>query len=218
MDVSFCFNLSIYIYLYINIRILIINRFFYHLAMPAKTTLFDHRANAIFSFGVDPRNYVRYNPQGSIVAVAGFGNLNGTIDLWDRKTLKKVNTFHAPNASHCEWSPCGRFLMTATLTPRLRVDNGFKMWHHSGSLIYEENVDELFQVGWRPQPVKEFPSMRSPSPPPKPIKINATSKTATISPRPAGAYRPPHLRGSNTGTTTLSQVLNILGIIYIQWG
>ncbi|KAG2218966.1 hypothetical protein INT45_008390 [Circinella minor] len=174
-------------------------------SMPAKTTLFDHRANAIFSFGVDPRNYVRYNPQGTIVAVAGFGNLNGTIDLWDRKTLKKVNTFHAPNASHCEWSPCGRFLMTATLTPRLRVDNGFKMWHHSGSLIYEENVDELFQVGWRPQPVKEFPSMRSPSPPPKPIKVNATSKTATISPKPAGAYRPPHLRGSTTGTTTLSQ-------------
>ncbi|KAI9258737.1 eukaryotic translation initiation factor eIF2A-domain-containing protein [Phascolomyces articulosus] len=174
-------------------------------SMPAKTTLFDHRANAIFSFGIDPRNFVRYNPQGAIIAVAGFGNLNGTIDLWDRKTLKKINTFNAPNASHCEWSPCGRFLMTATLTPRLRVDNGFKMWHHSGSLIYEENVDELFQVGWRPQSVKEFPTMRTPSPPPRPIKVNATNKTASVSPKPAGAYRPPHLRGTNTGTTTLSQ-------------
>lgn len=25
-----------------------------------------------------------------------------------------------------EWSPCGRYLMTATVAPRLRVDNGFQ--------------------------------------------------------------------------------------------
>ena len=96
--------------------------------------------------------------------------------------------------------------MTATLTPRLRVDNGFKMWHHSGSLIYEENVDELFQVGWRPEPASQFPAIRAVSPPPKPIKINAGNTTAAASPKPAGAYRPPHLRGTTTATTTLSQV------------
>lgn len=174
--------------------------------MPAKATLFDHRANSIFSFGIEPRNFVRFNPQGTIIAIAGFGNLNGTIDLWDRKTLRKVNTFQAPNASHCEWSPCGRYIMTATLTPRLRVDNGFKMWHHSGSLIYEESVDELFQVGWRPEPASAYPAMRGLSPPPKPIKISAGKTPAAASPKPAGAYRPPHLRGNNAPAATLSQV------------
>ncbi|KAJ8658740.1 hypothetical protein O0I10_005464 [Lichtheimia ornata] len=174
-------------------------------SMPAKATLFDHRANSIFSFGIEPRNFVRFNPQGTIIAIAGFGNLNGTIDLWDRKTLRKVNTFQAPNASHCEWSPCGRYIMTATLTPRLRVDNGFKMWHHSGSLIYEESVDELFQVGWRPEPASAYPAMRGLSPPPKPIKISAGKTPAASSPKPAGAYRPPHLRGNNAPAATLSQ-------------
>ncbi|OBZ80975.1 Eukaryotic translation initiation factor 2A, partial [Choanephora cucurbitarum] len=99
-------------------------------SMPSKATLFDHRAVPVFDFGINPRNFVKYNPQGRTICIAGFGNLNGTIDLWDRKTLKKINTFAAPNASHCEWSPCGRYLLTATLTPRLRVDNGFKLWHH----------------------------------------------------------------------------------------
>lgn len=174
--------------------------------MPAKTTLFDHRANPVHNFGIEPRNFVRYNPQGTVIAVAGFGNLNGTIDVWERKNLRKINTFAAPNASYCEWSPCGRYLMTATLTPRLRVDNGFKMWHHTGSLIYEESVDELFQVGWRPEPASVYPPMRGTSPPPRPIKISSTAGPSKVAAKPAGAYRPPHLRGTTASTTTLSEV------------
>ncbi|ORZ03752.1 eukaryotic translation initiation factor eIF2A-domain-containing protein [Syncephalastrum racemosum] len=172
-------------------------------SMPAKACLFDHRANPVHNFGIEPRNFVRFNPQGCMIAIAGFGNLNGTIDLWDRKTLKKLNQLSAPNASHCEWSPCGRYLMTATLTPRLRVDNGFKMWHHTGTLIYEENVDELFQVGWRPEPASRYP-MRSSSPAPTPVKVlsNVSAKPAV---KPAGAYRPPHLRGADVRSATLSE-------------
>ncbi|KAG0166222.1 hypothetical protein DFQ28_007609 [Apophysomyces sp. BC1034] len=173
-------------------------------SMPAKATLFDHRANPVHNFGINPRNFVRFNPQGRTICIAGFGNLNGTVDLYDRKTLKKLNTFVAPNASHCEWSPCGRYLLTATLTPRLRVDNGFKMWHHTGTLIYEESVDELFQVGWRPEPATKYP-MRAISPAPTPIKIlSSPTSAAKPNPQPAGAYRPPHMRGS-AATTTLAQ-------------
>ncbi|CEG64096.1 hypothetical protein RMATCC62417_01132 [Rhizopus microsporus] len=164
-------------------------------SMPAKATLFDHRAKPVHDFGINPRNFVRYNPQGRTICIAGFGNLNGTVDLWDRKTLKKLNTFSASNASHCEWSPCGRFLLTATMTPRLRVDNGFKLWHQSGTLVYEEEIEELYQISYRPQPVALFP-MRSMSPPPTPVKIlpskTSAAKTTAI---PSGAYRPPHLRG-----------------------
>lgn len=32
----------------------------------------------------------------------------------------------AENAVTAEWSPCGRYLMSATVAPRLRVDNGFQ--------------------------------------------------------------------------------------------
>ena len=41
-------------------------------------------------------------------------------------------TFHrccrrAENAVTAEWSPCGRYLLTATIAPRMRVDNGFQV-------------------------------------------------------------------------------------------
>lgn len=180
-------------------------------SMPAKTTLFDHRASPIFDFGIAPRNFVRFNPQARTICIAGFGNLNGTVDLWDRKNLKKINTLAASNASHCEWSPCGRFLLTATLTPRLRVDNGFKMWHQSGTLIYEESIDELYQVGFRPEPASRYP-MRNVSPPPNPVKILPTSGSSKAAAVPTGAYRPPHLRGSATPTTLSERAAALDGV------
>lgn len=47
--------------------------------MPSKATLFDHRANAIYDFPPAPRNFVRFNPHGRVICIAGFGNLAGEI-------------------------------------------------------------------------------------------------------------------------------------------
>lgn len=117
--------------------------------MPAKTVIFDQRVNVINDFGTHPRNFLAYNPQGRLLCIAGFGNLAGQIDIWDRKTLKKVCTFEARNTSHCEWSPDGRYLLCATLSPRLRVDNGLKVFHFSGTLMHVESMEELYQVRCR---------------------------------------------------------------------
>ena len=96
--------------------------------------LFDQRARILHDFGPSPHNFISFNPQGRLIALAGFGNLAGKIEIFDRRTLAKVSTIEAPNTSYCEWSPDGRFLLTATLSPRLRVDNGIKIWHCTGLL------------------------------------------------------------------------------------
>lgn len=119
--------------------------------MPSKATLFDQRVKVTAEFGTHPWNYISFNPQGRLVSLGGFGNLAGKIDIFDRRTLNKVTTIDAPNTSHCEWSTDGRTLLTATLSPRLRVDNGIKIWHCSGPLLHVHTVDELYQVkshGW----------------------------------------------------------------------
>ncbi len=69
------------------------------------------------------------------------------MDIWDRKSLKNIATVEAPNSSECSWSPDGRYIMTATLSPRLRVDNGYKIWHYTGDMVHSQNKDELLQVG-----------------------------------------------------------------------
>ena len=91
--------------------------------MPAKTVLFDQRVRMLHDFGSSPTNYISFNPQGRLILLAGFGNLAGKVDLFDGHSLTRMCTIDVPNTSWCEWSPDGRFLLTATLSPRLRVDN-----------------------------------------------------------------------------------------------
>ncbi|RMZ35702.1 hypothetical protein D0859_00178 [Hortaea werneckii] len=169
--------------------------------MPAKTTIFNARAIPQHSFNLGPRNTIIFSPHGRFVIVAGFGNLAGTMDIYDlEKNYDKVATIEASNSSICEWSPDGRHILTATTSPRLRVDNGIKIWHVGGGLMYKEDFQELYHVVWRPlstthlpltgDPVKEMPAPHASA-----KDYLATVKTPS---KPAGAYRPPGARGQAT--------------------
>lgn len=166
--------------------------------MPAKTTIFDARGNIVHSFPLAPRNFLSFSPHARFIMVAGFGNLQGTVEVYDRqKQFAKVSTFEAANTSHCEWSPDGRFILTATTAPRLRVDNGIKLWHYSGKLIYWKEYTELFAASWRPQEATLYPIRTlSPAPEahPSAAKAHATKSGAPAKTKPAGAYVPPHAR------------------------
>lgn len=169
--------------------------------MPAKTMLFDQRVRTIYDFGASPHNFISFNPQGRLIALAGFGNLAGKMDIFDRRTFAKACTIDAPNTSYCDWSPDGRFLMTATLSPRLRVDNGIKIYHCSGALMHVQLIDELYQASWRPTPVdKVAPFAQAlPSAPQPSASVQEFAAVAKPVPtRPAGAYRPPGARGLAT--------------------
>ncbi|KZO89756.1 translation initiation factor eIF-2A [Calocera viscosa TUFC12733] len=167
--------------------------------MPAKATLFDQRVNPIHNFPMGPRNFVAFSPQGRLIAIAGFGNLSGSIDIYDRRTLNKVTLIEAPNTSWCEWSPDGRYLLTATLSPRLRVDNGIKIWHCTGTLLHVFNQDDLYQTTWRPaksDSVPEFGQNLPQAPAPSASVVKTTA--ASPPPKALGAYRPPGARGTAT--------------------
>ncbi|QGI80703.1 hypothetical protein CEK25_007432 [Fusarium fujikuroi] len=168
--------------------------------MPPKATIFNHRAVATHSFPIAPRNTITFSPNGRFVLVAGFGNLAGQIDVYDlEKDFRKITTFESGNPSVCEWSPDSRYIMTATTSPRLRVDNGVKLWHVSGNLMYNEDMVELYNVVWRPQ----GPESIAPGDPLAPIPTPHASATAYLGSvktpsKPAGAYRPPGARGLAT--------------------
>jgi translation initiation factor 2A len=165
--------------------------------MPAKAVLFDQRVRVLHDFGTGFHNTVLFNPQGRLILLAGFGNLAGKVDIHDRRSLSSVTTIDAANTSHCEWSPDGRFLLTATLSPRLRVDNGIKVWHCSGPLLHVQMIDELYQAGWRPTPLDAVPAFPQGIPPaPAPAPSVAVVPTAKPTPVKMGAYRPPGARGS----------------------
>lgn len=167
--------------------------------MPAKTTIFDARGNVVHSFQLAPRNTILFSPHGRFILVAGFGNLQGTVEIYDRqKQFAKVATFEAANTSACEWSPDGCTILTATTSPRLRVDNGIKLWHCSGKLIYWKEMAELFAASWRPQDPSVYPLRSSvpaaPTPHPSAATAHVSKSGAPQKTKPAGAYVPPHAR------------------------
>ena len=116
--------------------------------MPAKTTVYDIRANPVQTLPTGPRNTIKFSPGAKFVLVAGFGNLAGTMDIFMKKgkVWERLATMEASNASVCEWSPDGTFILTATTSPRLRVDNGVRIWWVGGKLVYKEEIHELYQV------------------------------------------------------------------------
>lgn len=169
--------------------------------MPAKTVIFNARAKDIHTFPLGPRNTVLFSPHGRYMLLAGFGNLAGHMDIYDlEKDYAKVCTIEASNASVCEWSPDGLHILTATTSPRLRVDNGVRIWHAAGQLMYNEEMNELYHVCWRPQPtsthpLSENPMLQVPAPHSSASDYMATKKTPS---KPVGAYRPPGARGQIT--------------------
>jgi translation initiation factor 2A len=168
--------------------------------MPAKTTIFNQRAVATHSFPLAPRNTILFSPTGRFVLVAGFGNLAGQMDIYDlEKDYRKVCTIEGGNPSVCEWSPDSTYILTATTSPRLRVDNGVRLWHVGGGLMYNEDKTELYGVTFRPQRPDSFPSgdPLNPVPPPHASALTYLGKVKTPS-KPAGAYRPPGARGTST--------------------
>ncbi|OIW26460.1 translation initiation factor eIF-2A [Coniochaeta ligniaria NRRL 30616] len=168
--------------------------------MPAKTTIFNHRAVETHSFPIGPRNTIIFSPTGRFVLVAGFGNLAGQIDVYDlEKDYRKVTTIESGNPSVCTWSPDSRYIMTATTSPRLRVDNGIKLWHVGGGIMYNEDFVELYHATWRPARPEDVPGGDPLHPIPTPHK-SALAYLGTVKTpsKPAGAYRPPGARGTST--------------------
>ena len=156
--------------------------------MPAKCTLFDHKAAPMYELGCAARNQVKFNHTGRLFFIAGFGNLAGDMDIWDRKTFQKLVTINASNSSSCEWSPDGSHLMASTLYQRLKVDNGIKLYHYTGGLVHEIKVKEMYQTGWRPESGDKWPEQRVLPPPPAGTIVSAPAAA------PVGKYRPPGAR------------------------
>eukprot|EP00271_Cylindrocystis_brebissonii_P005728 TRINITY_DN17941_c0_g1_i1.p1 TRINITY_DN17941_c0_g1~~TRINITY_DN17941_c0_g1_i1.p1 ORF type:complete len:626 (+),score=122.31 TRINITY_DN17941_c0_g1_i1:276-2153(+) len=176
-----------------------------HGYMPAKTMLFDSKCRALFDFGSGPRNIVRWSPYNRYICLAGFGNLPGDVEWWDRQQLKRVGAVRAAMGVSIEWAPTGQHCMVATTAPRLQVDNGIRIYGCDGTLFYTQNFSSLFQAEWQPAAEGAYPdepyragaigaggSGDGASPAPAPV----------APPKPVAAYRPPNMAAGRPSAVT----------------
>lgn len=177
--------------------------------MPAKATLFNSKCKPLFDFGSGPKNCIRWNPHGRYILLAGYGNLPGDMEFWDRKELKLVGSTKAPCTVTAEWAPSGRVLLAATTAPRLQVDNGIKIFKYDGTLLYAQPYPLLFQAEWCLLGADAFPD-RPPSPKSRPSADGANGKAPPVAaagpPPKAAPYRPPNAP-SGAGSALRAQLL-----------
>jgi len=158
--------------------------------MPAQTTVYDAKCNPIADLGAAARNTVKWSPNSRLICSAGFGNLSGEFDIWDHKKLKKIGAGTAEYSSHIEWAPDSRHLVTGILFPRMRVDNGFKVWSYDGKMLYQETVEEIYQINWRPAAPNTFPNR-----PPSPRLYSGAKTEAPAAPAKPAKYVHPNAVG-----------------------
>jgi translation initiation factor 2A len=167
--------------------------------MPPKTTAFNLKSEPVLEYGVAHRNRVMFSPDGRLVWLAGLGGgLKGDMEFWNPNDLKKYGVGEAsPSAVHCEWAPDSLHVMTAILSPRMRVDNGFQIWDYQGNLVHKQEFSALYFVQYRPSSAKLFPKPQ--------LKINqqqkATSSAGAAAKKPT-AYRHSNYRGGSESTVS----------------
>ena len=159
--------------------------------MPSTTSLFDCKCACLYTFTCGAKNSAAFNGNGELLCFGGFGNLAGGVEVWRRGPgpIGRIGSFEAAGSTLCDWSPDGTHLITATLTPRLRVDNGFRIWTATGRLLGKAQFSELYQVAWCVGAEKAS------------IDGNVAVQTGELK---KAAYRPPSLRSNANATASKS--------------
>lgn len=159
------------------------------------------------------RNTIRFNHFGSLVCLAGFGNLIGEMDFFgrlddERCDYTRVSSCTANCTVSCDWAPDGRHLLTAVLAPRMRVDNGFSIWRAlTGHKVADKRVEELFEAQWRPEPPQSIKFLNiTPEEVEQATKGFANRAGTQQDDKKKNVYRPPKARGAE-GASTVSAMM-----------
>ena len=109
---------------------------------PSVATLYDKNANPLFEFGKRYRNTIRVCPFSTGVLIGGFGNLAGEVDFWDLEGHKEIGKTKAYCTVGIDWAPNGKYLLSAVLYERVKVDNELRIYNAFGKLICSKSFKE----------------------------------------------------------------------------
>lgn len=127
-----------------------------------------------------------------MLCLAGFGNLSGGVEVWAVHQRKRLVNWSAADSTIFLWASDGIHLLTATTAPRLRVNNGIRIYKYNGELVCRREMPRdgssfIYDATWRPVPEGVF----------KAQPLLAQSNAQSNGQEAPKAYIPPHLRGMN---------------------
>ncbi|KAG2252997.1 hypothetical protein Bca52824_083133 [Brassica carinata] len=174
--------------------------------MPACVTIFDKKCKPLMELGEGPYNTLRWNPKGRstvLFLIPIFFYLLFT--FWDVVSKKQLGSNKAEWSVTSEWSPDGRYFLTASTAPRRQIDNGIKIFNYDGKRYFKKMFERLYQVEWKPESPDRFDEISELLKSVESLKLeegksqgqgSSQKKPVASIPtiqRPA-AYRPPHAK------------------------
>jgi translation initiation factor 2A len=109
---------------------------------PAVATLYDKLSNPLFEFGKRYRNTIRICPFSSSVLIGGFGNLAGEVDFWNLNEHKEIGKTKAYCTVGIDWAPNGKYVLSAVLYERVKVDNEIRIYSAFGRLLCSKSFKD----------------------------------------------------------------------------
>ena len=96
---------------------------------PAKTESFNNEGVFVKEISVSKTNTLRISPDSRVLCLAGFGNLGGDMEFYnlEDKNLTMIGKTKFYCGVSINWSLDSKFVLVSVLSPRLRVDNEFKV-------------------------------------------------------------------------------------------
>jgi translation initiation factor 2A len=175
-----------------------------HGKMPPRTTIFNLKCAPIADLGQGANNTLVYSPSGKVLLLGGFGNLPGDMAFWEPDKLKLYGraTHFCSSVQH--FAPNSRLLLSAALSPRIRVDNCFKVFTYTGKLVSDVPIPELYDAQWRPALKGVYQNQRHSATLIEPADFSKLAGSAAApgaaAPPKRAAYVPPALRNKDGGS------------------
>lgn len=81
--------------------------------------------------------------------MAGFGNMNGDLEFYNLKDYKLIGKSNFYCGVTLNWSFDSKFLVGAVTSPRIRVDNEFRVVTYNGEYVTGHKfAGEIYQGNW----------------------------------------------------------------------
>lgn len=111
-------------------------------SQPSNVCVYDYEMNRLKRFPKGLRNQVYYNPHNNVVALAGFEQLSGDIEIYSADEMHKYAVLNELGANDIKWEMDGSSFYVST-TKYLKEDNKITMFDYYGRKLKEERYDAL---------------------------------------------------------------------------
>ena len=125
--------------------------------LPSKTSLYNKEGKLVKDICIGKFNRVKISPDSRIVALCGFGSLNGDIEFYNLENYQLIGKYNFFCCVNFNWSGDSKYLLGAVLSTRVKVDNEYRVIKYNGEdVLGDKDVGEIYECVWVHDETKKY--------------------------------------------------------------